>query len=282
MLLLKLLLTPLIIAAVTLIGRRWGPRVAGLVVGLPVTTGPISVFLATEQGPTFAVRAAGGAMVGLVATGGFCAAYAAIARRRTWTAALLGALATLAVVLLPLRALQTSSLSLPALAALSVTALVLLWAGVTRLPPAESPTIAPNVPNVPNAPVPAWDLPVRAAISTVMVAAVTAAAGAVGSRWSGLLSALPVFGTVIGVFTHRQEGRAAAVALMRGLIIGCVSGVLFFVVVGTVLAPGRLAATYEAAALTAVLAGAIVSHATRPRARRVAPIVVAPRVRKAA
>jgi hypothetical protein len=119
-----------------------------------------------------------------------------------------------------------------------------------------------------------------------MVAAVTAAAGALGSRWSGVLSALPVFGTVLGVFTHRQEGRAAAIALMRGLIIGCVSGVLFFAVVGALLAPGRLAATYGAAALAAVVSGALVSHLTRPRARRPEPAAsgdgVRPAVRRAA
>jgi hypothetical protein len=113
-----------------------------------------------------------------------------------------------------------------------------------------------------------WDLPVRAVVSTAMVAAVTMAAGALGSRWSGVLSALPVFGTVLGVFTHRQEGRSAAIALMRGLIIGCVSGVLFFAVVGALLAPDRLTVAYGAAALTAVLSGALVSYATQPRAPR--------------
>ena len=74
---------------------------------------------------------------------------------------------------------------------------------------------------------------------------------------------------MLGVFTHRQEGRGAAITLMRGLLIGCVSGVLFFAVVGALLAPGRLAATYGAAALAAVASGALASHVTRPRAGRV-------------
>ena len=279
MLLLKLLLTPLLIGAVTLIGRRWGPRAAGLVVGLPLTTGPISLFLATERGPAFALRAAGGAMTGLVGTGAFCAAFAVIVRRREWPAALAGALVTLAAITLVESAVETTPRSLPMIAALAVAALVLLWAGASRL----TATVHHERPRrAPQAAVPAWDLPARVIVSTAMVAAVTAGAGALGSRWSGVLSALPVFGAVLGVFTHRQEGRGAAIALMRGLIIGCVSGVLFFTVVGELLAPDRLAATYGAAALIAVVSGALVSRLTRPRAHREEPAANALPVRMAA
>src|SRR5437016_7099204 len=60
LLLAKVVLTPLFIAAVTLAGRRWGPAVGGWLAGLPLTSGPVSVFLALEQGPGFAVRAAVG------------------------------------------------------------------------------------------------------------------------------------------------------------------------------------------------------------------------------
>ena len=57
LLLAKVVLTPLFIAAVTLAGRRWGPAVGGWLAGLPLTSGPVSVFLALEQGPGFAARA---------------------------------------------------------------------------------------------------------------------------------------------------------------------------------------------------------------------------------
>src|SRR5437660_633846 len=56
LLLAKLVLTPLLIAAVTLAGRRWGPGVGGWLAGLPLTSGPVSVFLLTATaaalGPT--------------------------------------------------------------------------------------------------------------------------------------------------------------------------------------------------------------------------------------
>ncbi len=52
MLLLKLTLAPLLVAAATLVARKWGPRVGGLLLGLPLTTGPIFLFLALIKVPT--------------------------------------------------------------------------------------------------------------------------------------------------------------------------------------------------------------------------------------
>jgi hypothetical protein len=256
MLLLKLLLAPLIIVAVTLIGRRWGPRAAGLAAGLPVTTGPVSVFLALERGPAFAARAAGGTVAGLIATGAFCAAYAVVARRRHWPAALIGAFATLATVTLLLR---ESRLPFGVEVALALGALLLLWAGLGRISATEIPAARGGSPGTPRA----WDLPARVLVSAAIVAGVTEAAGLLGPHFSGVLSALPVLATVVGTFTHRVEGRAAVIAMMRGIVIGCVSAVAFCAVIGAALAPGRLAATYAAAMLAALVAGAAASWLNR-------------------
>jgi len=54
---LKLVLTPALIAVATLVGRRFGPSISGWLVGLPFTSGPVSLFLALEQGTTFAAAA---------------------------------------------------------------------------------------------------------------------------------------------------------------------------------------------------------------------------------
>src|SRR3989441_6035414 len=87
LLLAKVVLTPLFIAAVTLAGRRWGPAVGGWLAGLPLTSGPVSVFLALEQGPGFAARAAVGTLAGLVGVACFCVVYARFSRTRGWTLA---------------------------------------------------------------------------------------------------------------------------------------------------------------------------------------------------
>ena len=57
---LELILTPALIGLASLTGRKWGPAVSGWLVGLPLTSAPITLFLALEQGTTFASRAAHG------------------------------------------------------------------------------------------------------------------------------------------------------------------------------------------------------------------------------
>ena len=78
---LKLCLTPLLIGGVALAGRRWGPLVSGLLIGLPLTTGPVSFFLAVEQGTAFATQAAVGGLLGQVSICLFCLAYSRSAPR---------------------------------------------------------------------------------------------------------------------------------------------------------------------------------------------------------
>src|SRR5947209_19554358 len=86
LLLAKLLLTPLLIAAVTLAGRRWGPAVGGAIAGLPLTSGPVSVFLALDQGSAFAATAAAGTLLGLLSQAAFCLVYGWIGRWAGWPA----------------------------------------------------------------------------------------------------------------------------------------------------------------------------------------------------
>jgi hypothetical protein len=81
MLLLKLTLAPLLVAAAMLVAQKWGPRMGGLLMGLPLTTGPIFLFLAIDQGPHFAAGATVGILFGLVGLAAFAVAYAAASSR---------------------------------------------------------------------------------------------------------------------------------------------------------------------------------------------------------
>src|SRR5438270_4506222 len=80
----KLILTPLFVAAATLAGRRWGSAVAGWLAGLPLTSGPVSVFLAVEQGRAFAATSARATLLGLIAVVAFCIGYRLMAPRLNW------------------------------------------------------------------------------------------------------------------------------------------------------------------------------------------------------
>ena len=75
---LKLLVTPLLMWLVSIAARRWGSLVGGLIAGMPLTSGPISVYLALEQGAAFADQSAIGALVGIGAVMTSYAVYALI------------------------------------------------------------------------------------------------------------------------------------------------------------------------------------------------------------
>ncbi len=86
--LVKLLLTPGLIAVATVLARRLGPGVGGAIVGLPLTSAPVSLFLALEQGPVFAATAAVGTLLGLLSQGALCLAYSwTVCRGPWWTRA---------------------------------------------------------------------------------------------------------------------------------------------------------------------------------------------------
>src|SRR5438132_12176846 len=57
-LLLKVVVTPVLIAIATLAGRRWGDRLSGWQVGLPLTSGPAVLFRCSQPGRACAPRRA--------------------------------------------------------------------------------------------------------------------------------------------------------------------------------------------------------------------------------
>ena len=74
---LKLILTPVLIGGASLAARRWGPAIGGWLVSLPLTSGPVTFFLALDHGTAFAATAVVGSLMGLVAITGFTLAFAA-------------------------------------------------------------------------------------------------------------------------------------------------------------------------------------------------------------
>lgn len=234
----KLLLTPGLIAVATLLERRWGPGVGGAIAGLPLTSAPVSVFLALEQGPVFAAAAAVATLLGLLAQGALCLAYSWTARRAPWwTSAGAGLAAFLGAAVL----LERVSLSVwPAFAL--VCALLVLVSGVIPATPTASGPARP----------PRWDLPVRMLVATVIVLGLTAAATRVGPTWTGLLSPFPVFALVLGVFTHRAQGPGAAARLLQGVVLGSLAHATMFALLASMLARHGLVWTYGWASLSAL------------------------------
>jgi hypothetical protein len=235
-LLLKLVVTPVLIAAASLAGRRWGQAVGGWLVGLPLTSGPVAFFLALEHGTGFAAAVAFGSLVGAVSEAGFCLAYGWSARRG-WAVAL--ALASLGFAAI---ATGLQRLALPLLV-LTVIVVAALAVALRLLPSHGAPAVIPAPPR--------WDLPARMAITTALVVGLTGAAPALGPRLSGVLATFPVYAAILTVFAHRA-GAAPAVQVLRGLLLGLFSFGAFFLVLGVLIERLGVGGAFAAATATAL------------------------------
>jgi hypothetical protein len=240
---LKLTLAPGLVAATTVAGRRWGPRVAGRPGGLPVVVGPILFALALEQGDAFAAEAAQGSLLGLLSLNAFVLAYAWAARRVGWAQALLagwGAFAAATVMLDPLRVSDEVAL------AVVVAAFFLTEAA---LPRGRGEEVAPHTPR--------FDLLLRTVCTAALVLGLTALAGVLGPRLSGMLAAFPVLASVLAAFTQAQAGAVAAADFLRGLVRGLISFALFCFVVAVLLPSAGMAVAFGAATFAALGAHAV-------------------------
>ncbi|HEY4429155.1 MAG TPA: hypothetical protein VGN08_13215 [Solirubrobacteraceae bacterium] len=236
----KLLLAPAFVVGASLSARRFGPRVGGLVAGLPVVAGPILLVYALAHGRVFAAGAAAGTLLGLVSLIAFVVVYARLAGRAWWGVSLLaGWLAFIVGTAI------FSAVSIPAGGALALAAAALV-VGLAMLPRPgpEAGTAAPP---------PAWDLPLRATCALALVLTLTAVAGWLGPQLSGLLAPFPIIATVLATFTHVQRGTGEMLRLLRGLISGFGAFALFCFVLSLSLRQMDTAWAFALATLVALV-----------------------------
>ena len=214
-LVLKLVGTPAVVGAATLAGRRYGPTVTGWLGGLPLASGPLTYFLTVEQGARFGAASATATLAGLVAVAAFVVGFSRLSHAAGgWplpVAVGVGAFVVVAGVML--------FVQLPAVVAF-LAALCALTLGIWLI---GSPKAL-----VALRPAPAWDIPARAALATAMVFGLSAVAATLGARLVGLIAPFPVYASVMASFTHAQDGPAASMRLLRGVLVGCYGFACFY------------------------------------------------------
>jgi hypothetical protein len=246
---LKLILAPAFVVGASLVGRRFGPRVGGLVGGLPVVGGPILLVLAVVHDDAFAARAASASLLGLISLAAFVVAYGVTAQRRTWPLALLAAWSAF-LGLTALFALLTSGVHVPP--TLGLAAAFMSFFAARALLPRDGARPRDGRAEAPPAP-PSWDLPVRALCAAAMVLAVTAASSGLGARVSGLLAPSPIITSVLAAFTQAQAGPDTTLRLLRGMLTGFFSFALFCWTTAVLLPHAALGVTFAAAVGVAAL-----------------------------
>jgi len=214
-LLFKIALAPVLIYAVTLAGRRWGPAVAGWLLGLPLTSFPVLLFLSLEQGPQFASRAARGSLLGLLAWATFNLVYAyACLKLNWWQSTLIGwaAYFAIAAALLPVTITAVWAF---------LAAIVALAAVLVVFPRVSHSQASPTLGK--------YYMCIRMASASAMVFLITSIAEALGPTASGLFTTFPTYSTILAVFSHREE-EAAAVNILKGVTAGLYTSATFFLV----------------------------------------------------
>lgn len=244
MIVLELALAPALVGAATLAARRWGDGVAGVVSAFPVIVGPALLITAREHGAGFAATAAEATLLGLLSLAAFLLVYGRLAAGgRGWVACFGLAWLAAGAIGLALSGVEPRSPAGLVAAALS------LAVAHRALPRQPAQAARPGGP-----------LLVRMLVTGVLVAAVAVAAAHLGPVAGGVVAALPILASVLAVATHRRDGAAAAVALLRGMAAGMAGFVAFCQVVALSGTPVAFAAATGAA----VAAQAVALVAVRP------------------
>ncbi len=236
------MLTPVLIGTASLAGRRWGHAISGWLVGIPFTSGPITLFLYLDHGSAFATNAALGSMLGIFATIAWGLTYSALAHRGSGLLpCVLAGLAVFAIVGTSVRELAIGPV--PLYLALVVVLLVSI-----RLMPASTQHDAVTLPW--------WDLPARMILATALVLTITGGATALGPRLAGLLATIPLYASILSGFGHTLVGPRAAIDVWRGLLFGLFGFGAFYLSLAVFLEPLGIAAFAFAIAAAVVMQAA--------------------------
>ncbi|WP_144172353.1 hypothetical protein [Pseudomonas sp. Kh13] len=237
---LKLIVTPLLMWAISLASRRWGGLLGGLLSGLPITSALVMTFLCLEQGTAFALSAVPAALGGLAAVQATYTFYLFATRRLGIAPAVL--LAMLFYGLAAYAFTHGGNLYLSIAVALVLIGVLIRASGREPRPD----TLARPRHRF-------WEIPLRMVSATSLLMVTTSLANWLGPATSGMLAPIPVIAWPLVVFAHVQNGRAGMAAMVRGNAIGAVGVIAFYLVLA-----GLLDAWGVAIAISLAMLGAVV------------------------
>lgn len=204
----KMVTAAIVVVTASVIAERSGPFIAAMVATLPVSAGPVYVFLALEHDASFISAAALGSMGSNIAAAFYCVAYVFMAQRAGAVASIASALAAwfISVIVLKQTALPVGWTV--------VLMIVLFSAGtiLTRPYLSAKPLMETSR---------AWyAIPVRALSVALLVAVVTSISAGVGPVWSGMLATFPIVLSSLAAILHPRIGGPATAAALANAIPG--------------------------------------------------------------
>ena len=186
--------------------ERLGPFLGSMIATLPVSTGPIYVFLAIDHGPQFISDSARMGVVAVIATVAFVAMHAIVAQRHATFPSWLAATGSWFVVAWLLQLREWSFVEACSLfAACFAIAIRALRRFVVEMKPPPMPRVR-------------FDLALRSALVACVVIATTVASNALGPAATGTLATYPVvFTSLVLILQPRCGGPFTASLLVNSL-----------------------------------------------------------------
>lgn len=204
---------PLVVAFVTLVGKKWGNGVAGVLASLPWVAGPIILFIALEQGTSFAVQSMSGIMVGVVGWVLFCVVYILVGRHYNALVSVAAgyvAYIALGIIINPFIVYFT-------IYQWFVICLFSLVLGFIFFPKVKEQAAFSEKKL-------RFEIPLRMLVITFFVISITFFAKRLGPSWSGILTPFPIMTAVLAIFTHYTQG----IYQVRKTYMGFFTGMLGF------------------------------------------------------
>ena len=206
-LIVRMAVTAAFLLAATVTAERAGPLVGGLVATLPISAGPVYIFLALDHDAHFIAQSALGSLVSNALNVVFALVYVLLAQKRSLAVSLSGAFA---VWIALSWAIGFVHWSLAAAIVLNIVALgVSLWLSNT-LRHVASPRVHARW----------YDLVMRAAMVALLVGTVVTLSFHIGPSVSGNLAVFPIVLTSIMTILHRRVGGPATAAVVANAVIG--------------------------------------------------------------
>lgn len=218
----KIVISALMVVAVTWVAERLSPRFAGVLLGFPLGLGLALFFIGLEQGPFFAAESALWSIQGVLASLGFCMAYNGATRIQRLprlpgiiTSVLFALAAYFATALLIMRCFPEDIRLRNLLVALALPAAAVLFRLFPFAALKQQVQLTPLI------------IGCRALAAALVILLVTGTATLIGPQWSGLFSAFPTTILPTVVILHIHYGPGIINTVFRELPQGMLALVLF-------------------------------------------------------
>jgi hypothetical protein len=206
-LIVKMAVTAAFLLLATVVAERAGPLVGGLVATLPISAGPVYIFLALDHDAHFIARGALGSLVTNADNVAFALTYALLAQKRSLALSVGGAFAAWMALIW-----ASGWIAWTLASAVALNVIVIAFAFWLSAPLRHAP--------MPRVQARWYDLILRAGMVAVLVGVVVSLSFRIGPTASGNLAVFPIVLSSIAIILHRRVGGPATAAVLANAVIG--------------------------------------------------------------